>query len=364
MKYKFAILLTMGLLLGGAVPAKADYFSSQLVPGLVGGNSVVDDSLETFFDTGGNTNLAPRADGKTSPAFGVGDVIVSMTLINTINSNGVANHVYGLIDIQVAGIVQQGSNFDVFFKPTTQPGLTLAALTHNASIPAGGMVAIYSSMPNLQDLFSSPPAGATSIQDYINYITGHASLDLVTGISGTVNSNGPNAANPYYWHGLTSDAGTQLALEGYNADPGNGWVGLNGLTTSNQIAGIDAGLQVLLNNTPYTYAANLPGSFVNPPPTLFFNRNNPGENIYNTRTNPIYQVSVTNAAADGYRNDPNYSHYSDTLNNVVGGGKDNGTLTLDPVAVPAPPSVILLLIGSAGLTGAGFLRRRKVATTA
>jgi len=112
MKQVITILSVVALFLVWALPANADYLTSVMVPGLVGGNSIVDDSVEGYFNTGGNTVLVG---GTPQPSFGKGDVILGITEINTVNSVGVNTHVYAITDLQVAGLVPNGSNFDVFF---------------------------------------------------------------------------------------------------------------------------------------------------------------------------------------------------------------------------------------------------------
>jgi hypothetical protein len=377
MKRIFSALLAAGLLLGWALPAKADYFSDQLSgdpnpPQFA--NSVVDDSLETYFNTGGNTvTYKDPKTGKnvTIPSFGVGDVIAGMTLINTVNSKNTDFHVYALFSTQVAGVVPNGSNFDVFFQPTTKAGLTLAALTGDATIPATSMIALYSSNASLQDLFSTPPTtqpGGPSIQDYFKYITTNGVMGMDIGINPnqettpgnadtSVGANGPSASQPDYWHAVTQQAGTLLATAGYGANPtvpfgkGKTWPGLNGLSTNNQIASVDAGLTILVNNTPFNFIQDLNGSFTG-------NGMNGETNFDTTQAN--YLATLTNGAAKGGSNDPNYGHYNNHMKNAQGGGQDNGTVTIDPQAVPEPASLVLFGLGFAGLAGAGYLRRKKV----
>jgi hypothetical protein len=129
--------------------------------------------------------------------FSVGDVIAGIVEIRLVNSTDISHpdHIYGVFSQQVASIVPNGTNFDVFFAPTTVAGLTLSDLTGQAQ-PAGGFVAVYTAAggygsvgqigsPTINSLLTNPPdvpVATSSIKDYISFIVTNGTREMVIGV--------------------------------------------------------------------------------------------------------------------------------------------------------------------------------------
>jgi hypothetical protein len=326
MKFR-ALALTVALssafLASAATVNAGTYFPSLLTNGII--NTLEDGSREAIFDINGNSTLD------------AGDVIMGIAQIRLVNATNLAPayNVYVVYTQQIVSVVPNGTNFDVFFGPTTAAGKTLGDLVPGLSANAGtnGFAAIITTPTGFGDLLGTPPAG-TSILNYITALeaTPGETTDVVIGFGNAISPVGPTAALPDYLHAITTNASVGLALPG-----GLTPAALAALQTGQTVANIDGGFSVLQNFDPsVTYSRTVAGSF------------NPAL---------LYDFALSSATARGAGNDPNYSHFSGS--GAVGGVQDNGTLDFAPTiaGVPEPASVILLGIGGLGVLG--FARRRR-----
>jgi len=351
MRQLLRVLVAVAIFSMTPLCAKASYIASVMTN--LAPNTFEDGSRETVFDT--------NADGR----FDTGDVIAGIVEIRLVNSNDISHpdHIYGIFSQQVASIVPNGSNFDVFFQPTTATGLTLSALT-GAAQPATGIIAVYTDAsgfgatgqvgsPTISSLLSNPPAGAAgtvSIKDYASVITSNGTREMVIGvnpnqeaIAGNVDTSvsltGPSVAQKDYFHAITTTVGSGLALPG-------GYSLMALLTTGQTVATIDFGLTIL----------------VSPPDVIF---GNTGTGSTGLATGFQYQATLSSGAARGGSNDPTYPVYSTNGNdftstqNAVGGFQDNGTFQVTPTTIAPEPGSLVLFGGLACTWMVGFAARRR-----
>jgi hypothetical protein len=227
------VALSLTLLASGVVPAgAAPAFPGTLTSGAQ--NDFADESLDAFADVNGNGT------------FDAGDVIVSVTRLDdktAPNAFLLNNTVYGVVSQQVASVGAAG----VIFAPTTVAGLTLSEILGLApgTLPAGGMLAVISdtgAFGGVNLITTSPgnvgTGGAVTMTDYINQLMATGSIDLVAGL--------PDAF---------FDAATFAAC-----GPPLSTSAINTLPSSVTCAGFAASMDVLLNNTGFTFLELIPAA--------------------------------------------------------------------------------------------------------
>ena len=220
MKGILAKTLAAVLIAGAFGSASATTLSGGLTSGVL--NTIEDQDREAFVDANSNGILD------------VGDVFFGFIRIDNFLPKGVNsnNQTYAVLTNQITAV--SATDPTVFsLGTTTVVGLRLEDLTGNANA-AGGLVAVFDKpAPYATDLINGPPPAATSMFDYINFITSGATLQLVGGIS---------AADDF----LTVDnislfaAGTPTGL-------------IPTVDTSLGVNSFTGGLSVLYNNTGFTF---------------------------------------------------------------------------------------------------------------
>lgn len=200
--------------------ASASTIVGGLTPGVL--NTIEDQDREAFIDA--------NRDGVLS----VGDVFVGFVRIDNFLPKGVSsnNQVYAVISNQIIGVNALDPTI-LSLGTTTVAGLRLQDLTGNAAT-AGGLFAVYDrATPYATDLINGPPPAATSIFDYINYITGGGTLQLTAGLV---------AADDY----LMVNNGPAFAIGASTAL-------FPGLPTSVTVNSYSGGLSIGYNNTGFSF---------------------------------------------------------------------------------------------------------------
>ena len=194
--------------------------NNGLTPGAQ--NLVSDESRETYVDANRNG------------LFDTGDVIFGYIQIQNFSPSGAlaGNAVYGVFSQQVTSIT---GTTNINFGATTVAGLTLQALTGNAAAPAGSIASFYDNAAGYgTNLITTALGGATSMKDYIDFITGNGTLRLTAGLSRPSDFlvSGSNFAGAPNSNFINLPSGIQVAATG-------------------------GGLSVVQNNTNFSYAANV-----------------------------------------------------------------------------------------------------------
>lgn len=186
-------------------------------------NTVEDQDREAFIDV--------DRDGTLS----VGDVLIGFVRMDNFLPAGLStnNQVYGILSNQITAI-NVGNDTTIFsLGTTTTLGLRLEDLTGNPNT-AGAIVALYDRASAFAtDLINAAPSFATSIFDYINFITANGTLRLTAGIV---------ASDDYLMvdNGSGFPAGVSTSL-------------FPSLPTSVTVNSFTGGLSVIYNNTGFTF---------------------------------------------------------------------------------------------------------------
>jgi hypothetical protein len=318
---RLAPALAVAGALGALGAAQATTINNGLTPGVF--NLVQDESREAYVDVNG--------DGK----FGVGDVIFGFIQINNFSPSGALanNAVYGVFSQQVTSVA--GSS--ITFGATTVAGLTLSALTGAPAI-AGAVASFYDNPlagGYSTNLITTALGSATSMKDYINFITGNGTLRLTAGLS------------------RPSDflvSGSSFAGVSNSA--------FIGLPSNVTVASTGGGMTVVLNNTSFAYASTVTSS--SPPGYVPLVLDTTAQLGISAGTvsgsggaTPIPQ-NWLNASYGGYT----FQQCTSTAGiNTACGFIDKNDFGVAPVAVPEPGSLILVSGALLGLAGVG--RRRK-----
>jgi len=205
--------------------AEAAYLSTILTSGAR--NDFEDASREAFFDVNG------------SATYDVGDVVIGFArLSNKIAPNAVPlpNTVYGIFAVQIATVDATGFTL----APSTTAGLTLAAITGNATAGTN-MLAVYSNAGGFGGtnlLITSPgnvgTGGAVTMADYLNRITSLGTLEILATIS-----DPPVCAGGDCWDGTLPPGGLSTGM-------------IAALPSSVTIGAYNAGLETTLDPAGFT----------------------------------------------------------------------------------------------------------------
>jgi hypothetical protein len=310
MKKTVVRVLAVALLLAAGTQAQAG-FVDTIVAGSV--NQYRDLSLEhVYFQS-------------STAGFQQGDVIVGIVQFSQRNVPGMTvaqqqaftNTAYAVFSETV--LTASGSTLTL--------GATAAANANSLqsilgiSLPTGTVAAVFDRAqgdPFGTNLPSSPPAGATSINDYLKYIAANSTL--------------PSANTPEVAVGFAAGDNSFLTVNLTGPVSGVNAAFLNSSVLGQTFGSFTGGFSVLENNTPFTFANDRVGS-----------------------DGLVHQITLTNGSAGGSSDDPNYSVYGNP------GFQDNTTFVFNPsVAVPEPASIVLALTGLAGFGGFGAFRRKRV----
>ena len=325
-RWFLALGLLVGLAVSGGMSAEAVTVQDGLTANTL--NSISDQDFESYVDA--------NADG----LFNVGDVLIGIVRIDDFLPSALDanNQVYAVFAQEISAITMVGSNFFVSSTASTVPGLTLAEITGDANA-TGGMVAIYDSpAPYSVNLITTPPGGATSIKDYIDFILATGTLELVLDDS---------APDDYF----TTQQLSTLFTPGGENDP------IATVPTSVTVSAFTGGLSVIFNNTTFGFA----DAVVTDDPLQAGLQ--------------INQIGIANGAARGMVGDGNEAIWANigtgygtftqcsTTSPGPGGSTPCGFVTdadflAFPTQVPVPASLLLLGAGLLGIAGTGYLRRR------
>jgi len=306
--------------------------NNGLVPGVF--NLVQDESREAYVDANRNG------------LFDTGDVIFGYIRISNFSPAGLnsGNAVYGVFSQQITSTGPGGS---INFGATTVAGLTLSALTGVAA-PAGSIASFYDSAAGYStDLITTALGGATSMKNYIDFITSNGTLRLTAGLSRPSDFLVSGASNPAIVGGATS--------------------AFIGAPSNVAIASTGGGLTILTNNTNFSYAALVSAS-TPPGYTPFF-------------IDPIAQLgisggSVSGSGAPGATATPNPQNWLNAdyagfnfqqCLNAAGvdtpcGFIDKNDFGVIPFRVPEPGSLVLVSGALLALGGVGRRRSQKRTT--
>jgi hypothetical protein len=206
--------------LGLVAPAGAVTINQGLTPGVL--NTIEDQDREAYVDV--------DADGNIS----VGDVFVGFARIDNFLPSGDSanNQVYAIFSNQITGFNAADPTL-VSLGTTTVVGLRLQDITGDANA-TGGIVAVYDrGVPFSANLINTGAPGATDLKDDNDLILAEGTLRLVVGLG----------AADTYW---TADT-----VAGFGVGSSNATIPLT--PTSVTIGSFVAGLDVLFNNTAFTY---------------------------------------------------------------------------------------------------------------
>jgi hypothetical protein len=299
--------------------AQAVTINNGLTPGVF--NLVQDESRETYVDANANG------------LFDTGDVIFGFIQIQNFSPSGALanNAVYGVFSQQVTSISGQSINFGA----TTVTGLTLAALTGGAQ-PAGSIATFYDNSAGYStNLITTALPGATSMKDYINFITGNGTLRLTAGLS---------RPSDFLASGSTFAGG-----------PNANFVGLPSNVT---VASTGGGMTVVQNNTNFSYASTVTAS--SPPgytPLIIDNIAQLGVSA-GTVSGSAGATPIPQAWLNADYGAFNFQQCSTGAGTDIACGFINkNDFGLAPVRVPEPGSLLLVSGALLGLAGIG--RRRK-----
>lgn len=312
----FAALLVAGTSSVG----QAGLLDSYLTPNAI--NFFEDNSREAFFDV------------NNSGTFNAGDVLVGYLQVETRSapsSIGVQGTMYAIFSQQVQSISASGI---VTFTPTTVAGLTLSTFVPGAE--ANAYLAIYTRPLGVPDLTAvGSGAGFNNLIDYFNYIKTGATLELTAGIA---------AGSDAVFQALPNDVDLSTYFLGTR-------------TTSQPVAVFGAVLDILTNNTAFTFEDDLCSSFN----TFLGGFNNVCGQLSLVSGNVLGAANVANpefkTLGAGSFTQCDSDNNTDGIQNTVCGFIDNADFNLHPV--PEPASMILFGIGLAGLGIYGRKRSRK-----
>lgn len=306
-------LLVKALAAAFAVAAMGTASAVTLNQGLTSGvlNTVEDQDREAFIDVDRSGTLS------------VGDVLIGFVRMDNFLPAGLSasNQVYGILSNQITAINVGGDATIFSLGTTTTNGLRLQDLTGN-SATAGAIVALYDrASPFATDLINAAPGGATSIFDYISFITANGTLRLTAGIV---------ASDDYLMvdNGAGFPAGVSTSL-------------FPGLLTSVTVNSFTGGLSVIYNNTGF--------SFLDAVPTF--------DALGTLHTN---QVGIGNGATRGaagegregiWGNAPGWTQCLVNGVNTPCGFVTDADYFVVPVKIPEPASLALFGVSLLGLFG-------------
>ena len=324
-----AIGIATGLGLGAAQAATINQ-------GLVNGfNLIIDESREAYIDNPGGT-----PDGR----FGVGDVVIGYFKIDNFNTKPASanNQVYAVFSQQVTSCCGTNGS-SITFGATTVAGLTLDDLIPGPA-PAGSVFAMYDrSTPYPVDLISAAPGGATSMKDYIDFITGNGNLAVIGGFGGTP------LVPPEFLVSSSSFAGAPTAS-------------FINLASSVTVASTGAALSVLVDNVNgWDFNNDVPS--VTPPgfAPFILSQSSLGVSAGTVSgvgaASPSPQTWLSVAGYNGGALGTLQQCTSALGVNTACGFIDKNNFNVDVKAVPEPGT--LLLVSAALLAAGGVARRRK-----
>lgn len=220
MKQRFQKLgLAAALALAVAAPVGATDINGGLTSGVL--NTIEDQDREAYVDADNSGTLS------------VGDVFIGFVRLDNFLPSGLKPNdtVYGIISNQIIAVDPAGTGDTTIFSlgTTTVAGLRLEDLTGDPNT-AGGMFAIYDGIA-ASDLIANA-IGADDMFDYLDYIN-NGTLRLVTGISSADNYLMVDN-NPAFPAGVSNS-------------------GFPSLTASVTTGNFTGGLDVLYNNTNFTF---------------------------------------------------------------------------------------------------------------
>lgn len=327
-KLFLASISACALFVGMVEPANATFLGSILSNG---DNTFEDQNREAYVDV--------NADDR----FSVGDVLLGFVRLDEKDPpvNGVGpleNRIYSIFTQQVTSITPDGSQFVIQFAPTTVAGLTLAAITGDASIAANALTAIYSGNVGIggggSGLIQNSPGdlngnGTTNLFDYFEAITGGLELTLTAGFG-----TGPTELDDYFTARTSSPAGAALITTSV--------AGLANLDSSVTLVSFDAGLSILSNADA---------------PVVTYNEARLSGN------GTLHQLVIGNGAARGAAGATNADEWGEVNPDVAfsnpGGVVTDADFFVNVTVVPEPSSITLLAFGLAGLVCVSLRRRKK-----
>lgn len=207
--------------LGLVASAGAVTINQGLTSGVL--NTIEDQDREAYVDV------------DASGTINVGDVFVGFARIDNFQPAGLSanNQVYAIFSNQIIGFDPADATI-VSLGTTTAVGLRLQDLTLDANT-TGGMVAVYDrAVPFSTNLINTSAPGATTLKDDNDLILAEGTLRLVAGIGAD-----PDA----YWLADT--------LVGFGVGSSN--TAISTLPVSATIGAFTAGLDILFNNTAFSY---------------------------------------------------------------------------------------------------------------
>ena len=309
-----ALGTSLALMMAGPVSA------ATVNGGLTGGvlNTLEDQDREAFFDFGPN--------GTPDGVLGVGDVFVGFVRIDDfLPSNQPGNdQVYGVISNQIISVDANDPTI-LNLGVTTQVGLRLEDITGDANA-TGGLVAVYDSAVGIGNLITGPVgADLKANTDLISAQT----LRLVAGLGTDPDSYLQVNNNAAFGAGVSTAA-------------------LANVPTSVTLNSFTGGLEVLFNNTAFTYLDTV-------------------VTVDALGNQHFTQIGIGNGATRGAIGDGNegiftdgsgFGDFNQCIDPDTGGNLQCGFVTdadffVNPVSEPGT----LALFGAA-LFGLGVLRRR------
>ena len=173
------------------------------------------------------------------------------------------------------------------------------------------------------DLINNPPLGATSMASYIQYAAQNGTTEVAAGFA---------KANDFLAVNLSVPPATSISITNEQ-----GTAGFLAGSTAQTFSLFGGGLSILQNNTPFHF----------------------GKVPLNGNT---YDITVTSGTGVTDGSDSNYGTFALGNNPTGGGFKDSADFNFNVIS-PEPSSIVLLVLGCAGLLAGAYRQKRRTAVT-